>query len=75
MKNKLKKWLIIIGIIIIFIIAFVFVIRPNLSSMCEDYNTPSVRSGSCQKGAPFFCKTVYYPPSCEMCQDSEGCGF
>ena len=43
-------------------------------SECIKYNT-GLRSGSCTKDAPSYCKTVYYPPSCEMCQDARGCGF
>ncbi len=74
-KMKSKKWLIIAGITIALIMAFIFLIRPLLSSICAKYNTPGVRSGSCEESAPFFCRTVYYPPACDICQDAQGCGF
>ena len=73
-KIQSKKNLIILGTFILIIFG-VFMIRPILSSICTKYNTSGVRSGDCVESAPFFCKKVYYQPSCKNCQDAEGCGF
>ncbi len=73
--SKTKKWLVTILVFILLAVELFFVVRPKLHSVCTQHNTIGLRSGSCDKEAPFFCKTTYYPAVCKGCQDAEGCGF
>lgn len=83
-KNKI----IIISFVLIIIgsVAYIYLSRDlNTTSnslsptekhaICVKYNTVGLRSGSCIDGAPSYCTTVYYPPSCKECQDAQGCGY
>jgi hypothetical protein len=86
---KFKKYMGNIKIIIILILLLLTVggiatflyIKTNSTSpandkhsLCVKYNN-RLRNGACTTDAPSYCTTVYYPPSCEGCQDGSGCGY